>query len=153
VVDAGQEQGFSLRVTGTADGAATAFARKHRFTVGAPVAFDEQDPRISALEYVLGAFGAELVNGLWAAARAKHVDVDHAEALVKAELDDPLAHLGVVGAAGTPALARVKVKVYASAAADEGALRALWKQTLERSPLVRTLEHAVTLDLELVVTP
>jgi uncharacterized OsmC-like protein len=153
VVDVGQEQGFSLRVTGARDGSATAFVRKHRFTVGAPVAFDEQDPRIAALEYVLGAFGAELVNGLTAAARAKHLDVDHAEALVKAELDDPLAHLGVVGAAGSPALARVKVKAYVSAAADEETLRALFKQTLERSPLVRTLERVVTLELELVITP
>lgn len=151
VVD--QAGGFSLRVSAAQGGTATAFVRKHRFTVGAPVAFDEQDPHVSALEYVLGAFGAELVNGLVAAARARHLVVDHAEAVVKAELDDPLAHVGVVGASGHPGLARVSVKVYASSGEDEETLRALWNQTLERSPLVRTLERSVKLELELALTP
>jgi hypothetical protein len=151
VVDQGH--GFGLRVSGGSDGSATVFARKHQFVVGAPVTFDEQDPRVSALEYFLGAFGAELVNGLVAAARARHLVVDHAEALVKAELDDPLAHLGVVGAAGHPGLARVHVKVYASSGEEEEALRRLWTQTLERSPLVRTLDRVVRLELELVMTP
>lgn len=145
--------GFSLRVSAAGDGSATAFTRTHRFVVGAPVTFDEQDPRVSALEYVLGAFGADLVNGLVAAARARHRVVDHAEAVVKGELDDPLAHLGVIGATGHPGLARVHVKVYASTNEDEHTIQDLWKQTLERSPLVRTLERAVKLDLELAVTP
>jgi hypothetical protein len=148
-----QAHGFSLRVSATGGGAATAFVRKHSFTVGAPVTFDEQDPRVSALEYVLGAFGAELVNGLLAAARARHVVIDHAEAVVKGELDDPLAHLGVVGATGRPGLAWAHVKVYASTGEDEETLRALWKQTLERSPLVCTLESVVRLELELVLMP
>lgn len=146
------EHVFGLRVSGAANGSATVFARKHRFVVGAPVTFDSEDAHVSALEYVLGAFGAELVNGLVAAARARRVVVDHAEAVVKARLDDPLAHLGVVGASGHPGLAEVFVKVYASAE-DEEALRGLWKQTLERSPLVRTLDRVVRLELELVMTP
>lgn len=147
-------EGFSVRVTAAAgDGSATAFVRTHRFVVGAPVTFDEKDPHIAALEYVLGAFGGELVNGLIATARARHVIVDDAEAVVRAELDDPLAHLGVVGAEGHPGLARVHVKVYASSGADEETLRALWDETLRRSPLVRTLERVVRLDLQLVTTP
>ena len=148
-----QAQGFSLRVSASSDGSATAFARKHRFVVGSPVTFDEQDPQVSAMEYVLGAFGAELAGGLVAAARAKHCVIDHAEALVKADLDDPLAHLGVVGAKGHPGLARIHVKVYASSGEEEETVRALWKQTLERSPLVHTLERVVRLDLELLITP
>jgi uncharacterized OsmC-like protein len=144
---------LSLRVSASPKtGSATAFTRKHQFTVGAPVAFDEQDPHISALEYVLGGLGAELVTGLLATARARHQPVDHAEAVVKGELDDPLAHIGVVGATGSPALARVSIKVYASGD-DEAALRDLWKLTLERSPLVHTLEKTVRLDIELVVLP
>jgi len=144
--------GFSLRISSTPEGAASAFVRKHRFTVGAPVTFDEDDPHVSALEYVLGAFGGELVSGLMAGARARHLAVHHAEAVVKAELDDPLATLGVVGASGHPGLARVHVKLYASGD-DEQGLRDLWKQTLERSTLVRTLRAAVRLELELALTP
>ncbi|HEX8794001.1 MAG TPA: OsmC family protein [Polyangiaceae bacterium] len=145
--------GFSVRVSGSRDGSATAFVRKHRFVVGSPVTFDEQDPQLSALEYVLGAFGADLVTGLLAAARARHLELDHAEALVRADLDDELAAVGVVGATGSPALARVQVKVYASSGADEAALRELWNQTLERSPLVRTLQPVVRLELVLEMSP
>jgi uncharacterized OsmC-like protein len=143
--------GFTVRVSGSPQGSATAFVRKHRFVVGSPVTFDEQDPHVSALEYVLGAFGADLVTGLLAAARARRLDVDHAEALVRGELDDELAAVGVVGATGSPGLARVHVKVYAQSFADEETLRALWRQVLERSPLVRTLERVVRLELELVL--
>jgi hypothetical protein len=146
------EHTFGLRVSAAGDGSATVFVRKHQFAVGAPVTFDEQDPRISALEYVLGALGADLVNGLVGAARARHLVVDHAEAVVKASLDDALAHLGVVGASGRPGLAHVQIKVYASTGEDEGSIRSLWQQTLERSPLVATLERVVALDLELDLT-
>jgi hypothetical protein len=59
----------------------------------------------------------------------------------------------VVGATGHPGLARVSVKVYASSSEDEETLRALWTQTLQRSPLVRTLEKTVRLELELALTP
>jgi len=145
--------GFSVRVSGSRDGSATAFVRKHRFVVGAPVTFDEQDPHLSALEYVLGAFGADLVTGLLAAARARHLEVDHAEALVRGELDDELAAVGVVGATGNPGLARLQVKVYASSVAEEETLRELWKRMLERSPLVRTLERVVRLELVLEMAP
>jgi len=145
--------GFSVRVSGSPDGTATAFVRKHRFVVGSPVTFDEQDPHLSAVEYLLGAFGADLVTGLLAAARARHIEVDHAEALVRGELDDELAAVGVVGATGHSGLARLQVKVYASSVADEETLRALWKGMLERSPLVRTLERVVRLELVLEMAP
>lgn len=145
--------GFSVRVSGSRDGYATAFVRKHRFVVGSPVTFDEQDPQLSALDYVLGALGADLVTGLMAAARAHHLELDHAEALVRAELDDELAAVGVVGATGSPALARVQVKVYASSPADEEPLRSLWNEVLQRSPLVRTLQPVVRLELVLEMAP
>jgi uncharacterized OsmC-like protein len=145
--------GFSVRVSGSPDGSATAFVRKHRFVVGSPVTFDEQDPHLSAVEYLLGAFGADLVTGLLEAARARHIEVDHAEALVRGELDDDLAAVGVVGATGHSGLARLQVKLYASSVAEEETLRALWKQVLERSPLVRTLERVVRLELVLEMAP
>jgi hypothetical protein len=43
--------------------------------------------------------------------------------------------------------------VYASSFADEETLRALWHQMLGRSPLVRTLERVVRLELVLAMAP
>src|SRR5262245_58663616 len=72
---------------------ADAWVRKHRFTVGAPLQFDREDARVSALEYVLGAFGADLVNGLHAVARERRIPLETAEAVVNAELENPLTTL------------------------------------------------------------
>jgi hypothetical protein len=55
---------WSLRISATARGQATVFTRQHQFRVGAPLQFDRDDETVSALEYVLGALGADLVNGL-----------------------------------------------------------------------------------------
>jgi uncharacterized OsmC-like protein len=143
---------WSLRVSAGGD-AATVFARRHQFVVGAPVSFDEEDARVSALEYALGALGADVVNGLVRLARERRVAIDHAEAVVEGALDDPLAHVGVVGAAGSPAIAEVRVKVYAASDADEEDVRRIFDDVLGRSPLVRTLGPVVRLDLSLTVTP
>ena len=47
----------------------------------AATVFDEKSPRISALEYVLGALGADLAVGFTGHARRSGVLVDHVEAI------------------------------------------------------------------------
>jgi len=146
------EHPWTVRVSSTALDASTVFVRKHQFVVGAPVSFDEEAPHVSALECLLGALGADLVNGLVALARERRIDVDHAEAVVVGHLGDPLAHLGAVGATGHPGLSRASIKVYASASDDEEGVRRLWQEVLRRSPLLRTLQPVVEMALELTVT-
>ena len=138
---------WNVRVTATGKDTARVFARRHQFTVGAPVHFDEEYGQVSALEHALGAVGAELVNGLVSLGRRRRLAIDHAEALVQGELDDPLAYLGAVGATGHAGLAGVAVKVYVSSVEDEDAVRKLWDDVLDRSPLVRALRAAIRFDL------
>ena len=147
------EHEWTVRVSSTELGASTVFVRKHQFVVGAPVSFDEEARRVSALEYLLGALGADLVNGLVALARERRVDVDHAEAVVIGHLGDPLAYLGVVGAGGHPGLARASIKIYASSSDDEEGVRRLWQEVLRRSPLLQTLLPVAPIVVELTVTP
>ena len=143
---------WTLRVTAARGERATVFVRKHRFEVGAPAHFDEAYEEVTALEYALGAVGADLVNGLRLIARGRHIDIDRVEALVDGELDDPLAYAGVIGAAGHPGIRRIRVTVYAETPVAAGTVEALWKEARARSPLVRTLERTVELDLRLKVT-
>src|SRR5947208_51170 len=93
---------WRARVRATRRGQATAYVRKHQFTVGAPVQFDEQYDQVTALEYVLAAIGADLVKGFQSAADRRRLTVDQIEAVVSGQLDNPLVHLGVVGEAGHP---------------------------------------------------
>src|SRR5689334_11613521 len=110
--DPGDAHRWSVRVSAAGKDAARVFVRKHQFTVGAPVHFDEEYGQISALEYVLGAVGAELVNGLVSMGRRRRLAIDHAEAVVQGSLDDALAYLGAVGAVGHAGLAEISARVY-----------------------------------------
>jgi hypothetical protein len=85
--------------------------------VGAPVQFDAAYDAITALEYVLGAMGADVVNGFRALARKRRVEVDHVEAVVQSEINNPLTYLGVVGERGHLGLEQVSVKVYVASLA------------------------------------
>jgi hypothetical protein len=143
---------WNVRVSAATRDSVRVFVRKHQFTVGAPVHFDEAYEHVSALEYVLGAVGAELVQGIVSLGKRRRLAIDHAEAVVQGELDDALAYLGAVGATGHAGLARVAVKAYVSSVEDEAAVRRLWDEVLERSPLVRTLQAAIRFELTFKVS-
>jgi hypothetical protein len=140
---------WSLRVSATERGQATVFTRQHQFRVGAPVHFDRAYEAVSALEYVLGAIGADLVNGLQSRARKRRVAIEQVEAVVEGELNNPLTYLEVIGEAGHPGLEKVRVKVYLASPEAEAALQQLWQETLATSPLVRTFQAALQLELSL----
>ena len=56
--------------------------RTHRYDVGVPLSFDREEQGITALEYVLGAIGADLVVGLQRVARKRRLKLDAVEATV-----------------------------------------------------------------------
>jgi hypothetical protein len=143
---------FGVRVSAAAGERASVFARRHAFAVGAPVSFDEKYPEVSALECLLGALGADLVNGLRQVARARRVALDRVEAVLRGELEDPLAALGVIGATGSPGLRRVEAKVFADSPAPRETVEALFSAAVARSPLARTIERACALEITFHVT-
>jgi hypothetical protein len=142
------EPRWSLRVTATEPEAAHVVARRQQFVVGRPIHFDAHYEHVTALEYVLGALGAEIVNGLRVFASRRRLEIDDVEAVVHGELDNPLAYLEVIGEEGHAGLARVLVTVYVASPHGEEALRALWTDARERLPLVRTFSAARLLDVE-----
>jgi hypothetical protein len=142
---------WTLRVSASERGQATVFTRQHQFHVGAPLHFDRAYEGVSALEYVLGAIGADLVNGLQALARRRRVAIDRIEARVEGELNNPLTYLGVVGESGHPGLEKVRVRVYLASPAEEMVIHQLWHEMLATSPLVHTFKAASQLELTLQV--
>lgn len=138
---------FSARVTSRPDGRADVRVRKRSFEVGAPLTFDSAYDGVTAVEQLLGALGADLVNGLLARAKKRRVEIDSAEATVEAALDNPLMYLDVVGEQGTTAITSIIARVYVSSFAAEADIKNLWAEMLERSPLVSTLKRAVKLEL------
>src|SRR5262249_35844776 len=103
-------------------------------------------------EYALGALAGEVVNGLRVFAERHRVEVDRVEAVVTGELEHGLAYLEVVGEAGQPRIARVRLKVFVRTG-DEAGVRRLWSELAERLPLYCTMRAAFPIDLELAITP
>jgi len=144
---------WRARLSADVPGRASVYARRHSFVVGRPLDFDADAEAVSAVEYLLGALAADVLNGFRAEAKRRRLHLDRAEATVEGRLDNPLTHLKVVGESGHPGLSSAVVKVYASSLDPEDALEAAWADSLERSPLVRTLRPTVdlTLDLQVVI--
>ena len=140
---------WTLRVSAMGRGEATVFTRQHQFRVGAPVHFNRAYGAVSALEYVLGAMGADLVNGLQMLARRRRVVIDQLEAVVVGALNNPLTYLGVVGESGHPGLENVHIRVYLASPEEEAVIQRLWHEMLATSPLVRTFQTAIHLELSL----
>ena len=142
----------TVRVTAADPEVARVSTRRHQFAVGRPLEFDETSPRISALEYAVGAIAGEVVNGLRQFAWRHRIDLDRVEAVATGELINGLAYLEVVGETGQPRIARMRLKLYV-ATADEPGVRRLWSELLERLPLFCTMRSAFPIDLELTMTP
>lgn len=143
-----ESHSWTLRVTSEEPAVATAYVRRSRFDVGLPLQFDEEYDGVTALEYVLGAIASDIVVGLRRIARRRRVDVDRVEALVRGEVDNPLTFLQVVGEDGHPGLTRVTIKVYVSSIDPPERVAQIWEETLRISPLVRTFQSSVALELE-----
>lgn len=142
---------WSVRVRATRGGA-TVYARAHSYEVGPALPFDVEEGRVSALEYAIGAIGAEVCGGFAALARRRRLEIDEVEATVDATLDNPLTHLGVVGETGDPGIERISIRIHVATLEAEETVRSVWEEAARRSPLLRTLEKAVELDVRLTIT-
>ena len=81
---------WTLRVASPDRRTARVASRRHQFEVTRPIDFDAEHDGITALEYVLGAIGAELVTGFRELARRRRIEVENLEAVVQGELDNAL---------------------------------------------------------------
>jgi hypothetical protein len=145
------EHVIALRVTAGGGDVARVAVRRQQFTVGRPIEFDEAAPRIAAVEYALGAAGAEMVNGLRVFASRRRLEIDAIEAVVTADLEHALAYLEVVGESGRPSIRRVHIKVFASCA-DPQAARELFDSIRDKLPLTAMLGETTRLTTELILT-
>jgi OsmC-like protein len=144
---------WSVRVRPGHDGQAVAAARTNLFTICGQASFKDADPHPSAVEYLLGVLGGDLLCGFTAQAARRGVPLDALEVAVSGRLNNPLVHLGVVGEHGHPGFETISGTLYVSAEAAAPDLERLWQETLRRSPLVHTLERAVALTLAMQVMP
>ena len=139
---------WRLRARATGHLQSTIYSRNFSFAVGQAASFEEKDAQPSAIEYLLGALAGSLTTAFASECRRAGLEVDDIEISLSGELHNVLAHLGLEE--GDPALKRVELKCFASTFADETEVRAVWQQTLARSPLFATLAKAAAIEAKLV---
>jgi hypothetical protein len=137
---------WTLRITSAPPTGASAHVRKHTFAIGAPMSFDAEYGAVTALEYLLGALGADLVGGIQSVGRRRRVEIDDVEVVVHCTLHNPMVYLRVVGEQGDAGIRAIEARVYISSLEDEARVRAVWTEMMETSPVVNTLVKAVRLD-------
>ncbi len=143
---------WTVRVRTEAPRTVTVHARNHAFSVGEPLTFRPTDDHPAAIELMLGAFAADLTQTFRALARKQRITLDALEFSAACTLVNPLVHVGVIGETGHPGIQRIEGTLYVAADAEEETLTALWRETLERSPLYNTLCNTVELSLRLQPT-
>lgn len=143
---------WTLRVTAPSRDSVRVSTRRHQFVAGRPMEFDPEAAAVSAIEYALGAVGAEIVAGLRAFAKRRRLPLDEVEALVEGEVAHVLAYLGVVGETERPRITRVAVKVYVATAADPDTVRRTFAEATAMLPLLGTLRAATRVDVRLILT-
>lgn len=139
---------WRARIRGGPGMQAQVFVRNHSFVVGQPASFDTADKFISAVEYLLGSLGACIAVGLqWRASR-RGVEVRNLEISLQARSEDVLVYLGLQEE-GNPGLGALRAIVYVDADAESEILEELLAETLRRSPVTQTFQHAVKVTAEL----
>jgi TusA-related sulfurtransferase len=127
----------------------TVYCRNFQWHLGQPASFEAKDEHPSAVEALLGAVAADLVTGFVTACGQAQLAVDDVELTARGRLHDVLAHLGL--ADGDPAFAAIEVKLFASTFADPERVRAVWQETVRRSPLAATLAKAADFSARIAI--
>jgi hypothetical protein len=142
-----EEYTWTVRISAATPDHLTANVRSHRLTLGVPISFDSAYGVVTSLEHFLAAVGSDILGGLFIRAKRKRLEIYNAEATIDCSLNNPLTFLDVVGEEGSPGIKRLSMIVYISTFAAESEIQQLWEDTLRKSPMVQTLQKALTLDL------
>jgi hypothetical protein len=143
-----------VRVSWQAQARSAVYSRNNSFIVDRQASFKEADDYPSALEYLLGALGSDLIAGLVSELNRAQIGLDALEISLAARLNNPLIFAGVIGEhVGHPGLEIIEGKVYITAEADETQLLQIWEATQARSPIFNTLKCCSGLTLKLDLKP
>lgn len=128
------------------EAAVRAYARNHSFDVGQPASFDTEEAAPGPLEYLLGALGACLAQGLRWRASQQGIEIYALEVTLTAPLADPFVYLGLSDQ-GRAGLGAIEGKLFLDCEAEEEVLRRLWKEVTRRSPMLDTLQSPIPVEI------
>lgn len=147
--DRAKEYEWRARIRQSAALVETVYCRNFSFTAGQPASFEEKDAHPSAIEYLLGALGADLVAVFAGECSRAGLTIDDIEMTVRGKLHNVLVHLGLED--GDPSLRSLEVKCFASTMDEENAVRLAWERAMVHSPILATLAKATEVETRLSI--
>ena len=144
-----KEYEWRARIRRSAPLVETVYCRNFSFIAGQPASFEEKDAHPSAIEYLLGALGADLVAVFAGECSRAGLTIDDIEMTVRGRLHNVLVHLGLEE--GDPSLRSLEIKCFASTMDEERAVRVAWERTIVRSPILATLAKATEVETRLAI--
>jgi uncharacterized OsmC-like protein/TusA-related sulfurtransferase len=124
-----------------------AYARNHSFDVGQPASFDTTESAPGAIEYLLGALGGCLAQGLRWRASLRGIEIYALEVTLTTKLHDPFVFLGL--AQGKRAgLQAIEGRLFLDCDADEETLIELWDEVQQRSPILDSLKSPIPVEIQ-----
>ncbi len=143
-------QQWSVRVRTLNEPTVTAPLKGANLRLLDTLSFDPKAKLPCSLESALASYGADLVTGFKRVLNQKRVEVFSIEADVKANLENPMVHIGVVGEFGSPRINLIRATLYVTANCERNLLETTLATVLERSPLHQTLIRATEIQVRLV---
>jgi uncharacterized OsmC-like protein/TusA-related sulfurtransferase len=140
-------QGWTVRVRAEEGMRGKAFARNHGIPVGQPASLDTGDPAPAAVELLLASLGGCLAVGYRMRLTREGIAVRHVEVALRARSANLLHFLGAEDA-GHPGLERIEGTVFVDADGPEERLRAVFAETLRRSPVAQTILRTTPVAVE-----
>jgi len=147
------EPSCEMRALALPDGHVRLVTRNLTFDAAQQLGLGSGASHPAALDLLVGALAADLLTGLLREAARAGVALHDAELRLEARLGNPLVALGVIGEAGSPALAAVRGTLYAASDADEARIRALWEQACTRAPVFATLCRSASIQITMRLVP
>lgn len=137
---------WRLRARSTGHLKSTIYTRNFSFDIGQAASFEEKDATPCALEYLFGALAGSLTTGFASECAKDNLDVDDIEISMAGTLHNILAHMGLEE--GDPSVDRIELKCFASTFDNEEKVRFAWSNTLQRSPILTTLQKSVDIRIK-----
>lgn len=134
------------------------FSRNHTIDAGQPASFNTEDAHPGAIELLLASLASCILSGLvWRMGQAGW-KVANAEAVLSAKPDNVLVFLGMESE-GSPGISAISGRVFVEAVRDtmpddpDAEVQAIFADTMNRSPVARTLMPGTSLDISCTLAP
>lgn len=139
---------FISRIKNVDENFSICHVRQHKFNLGKTISFDIEDPFISSMEYLISAFGGDLIYLISRIAKKKGIEISDIEGVVKCQLENSLVYLGVIGEKGVPRIEEVSIKIYISTLHSNVEIEKVIEDALLRSPLFNTFKESINIKIE-----